>query len=75
MYDGNTKEDTDDQEADEAIYCEGICKSWVHRKCAGLSNIVYIYCMLFEQLSLITELTIDIEGLKANMLNLHRILL
>ena len=61
--------------------------SWVHHKCAGLSNtwfsklftmnkpFVCIYCMLFEQLSLVTELTVDIKGLKANMLILHRILL
>ena len=78
ICDKNITEDTEDSEGEEAIYCEGICKSWVHRKCAGLSNtwftklsttnkpFICIYCMLFEQISTIQELKEDIKSLKIN---------
>ena len=34
---------------DDAIFCEGNCQSWVHRRCAGLSTI------LFKELTSTTE--------------------
>lgn len=48
------KEATDDSPGDEAIYCEGQCEAWFHRKCAGISKKAYeqagesenpFYCM------------------------------
>ena len=29
-------EDDENQARDEAIFCEGLCQRWLHRKCAGL---------------------------------------
>ena len=31
-------EDDEEQTGDEAIFCEGLCQGWLHRKCAGLTN-------------------------------------
>ncbi len=28
----------DDKE--DSIFCEGVCKDWIHRTCAGLSNLL-----------------------------------
>ena len=52
------KESTQDgQPSDEAVYCEGGCAAWFHRKCSGLSKSAYamagesespfycVYCM------------------------------
>ena len=34
-------EDTDDIAGDDAVYCEGTCAIWLHRKCASMAKIVY----------------------------------
>ena len=31
-------EDTDEQDGDESIFCEGLCQGWLHRWCAGLTK-------------------------------------
>ena len=31
-------EPTDHFEGQDAVFCEGICNSWLHRKCVGLSQ-------------------------------------
>ncbi len=28
-------------ETEESIFCEGVCKDWIHRKCAGLSRAAF----------------------------------
>jgi len=38
ICDETIKEPTKHRKGDEAIYCEGFCEAWIHRKCAGLSN-------------------------------------
>ena len=52
------KEPTDKAPGDEAIFCEGQCEAWFHRKCAGISKKVYestsesdnpFYCILCLQ--------------------------
>ena len=30
-------EDGDDVTGDDAVFCEGICDTWMHRKCVGMS--------------------------------------
>ena len=36
---------TDEREGQDSIFCEGMCKSWLHRRCAGLSK------KLFDEIS------------------------
>ena len=72
-------EETEEQDGEEAIFCEGLCKNWIHCKCAGLSNVwfsklsssnkpfVCVYCTLFEQISIITELKEDVKNLKIKL--------
>ena len=60
---------------DEAIFCQGLCQGWLHRKCAGLANTFFqklkenlcVFCQLFEQVSLIDELKEDIRVLKTKL--------
>ena len=33
------KEQTKNKKGDDCIYCEGSCEAWLHRKCAGLSQV------------------------------------
>ena len=59
-------EPTDDEPGDEAVYCEGKCESWFHRKCVGLSRTAYtlasepesppFYCLLCMQLVYLNEI-------------------
>ena len=37
----NIKEDTDQTEGEDALFCEGDCQAWVHRKCVGMSKKMY----------------------------------
>ena len=37
----NAAEDTQSS-GDEAVFCEGKCEAWFHRKCAGLSKTAFI---------------------------------
>lgn len=79
ICDQTIQEDNEEQAGEEAIFCEGLCKSWLHRKCAGLSNICFnkfsksnnkflcVYCRLFEQTSLVEELRDEVNNLKAKL--------
>ena len=61
-------EDTNKNDGEDAIFCEGRCNSWLHRKCAGLSNSTFqhlsvsnspflcVYCLLSNQATQIAEL-------------------
>ena len=72
-------EDDEEQIGDEAIFCEGLCQGWLHRKCAGLSNTFFkkftgtnrkflcVFCQLFEQVTLVEELREDVNNLKAKL--------
>ena len=34
-------EQTKTKKGQDAIFCEGLCKAWLHRRCAGLSTIIF----------------------------------
>ena len=72
-------EDDEEQTGDEAIFCEGLCQGWLHRRCAGLTNAFFqkfiktnkkflcVFCLLFEQVSLVEELKEDVKDLKSKL--------
>ena len=37
----NIQEGTDQTEGEDALFCEGDCQAWVHRKCVGMSKKMY----------------------------------
>ena len=37
----NIVESNDEVDGDDAVYCERDCKAWLHRKCVGMTKIVY----------------------------------
>ena len=37
----NIQEDTNQTEGKDALFCEGDCQAWVHRKCVGMSKKMY----------------------------------
>jgi len=79
ICDQTIQEASEEQVGEEAIFCEGLCKGWLHRKCTGLSNICFnklsksnnkflrVYCRLSEQISLVEELRDEIKSLKAKL--------
>ena len=72
-------DDSDELTGEDAIYCEGLCNGWLHCKCAGMSNKCFarladsnnkflcVYCMLFEQTTLVKDLSEEINSLKAKL--------
>jgi len=72
-------EENENQMGEEAIFCEGNCQGWLHRKCAGITNVYFnkltksnnkflcVYCRLFEQASLVEELQEEVKNLKAKL--------
>ena len=68
-----------DVAGDDAVYCEGICTTWFHRKCVSMSKAVYDKlgepdykdpylcpnCMINKQSNEITELKILVKTLTA----------
>jgi len=56
-------------EGDDAVYCEGSCQGWIHRRCAGLTRPAFeklgepdtqylcMYCMMASQNNEISKLT------------------
>ena len=34
-------EQTKTRKGQDAVFCEGLCKGWLHRRCAGLSTILF----------------------------------
>jgi len=69
-------------DGDDAVFCEGVCQGWLHRKCAGLSRPVFdklsesdnprvcLQCMLHNQAKEITELKSAINALTTEISNL-----
>ena len=69
-------------DGDDAVFCEGVCQGWLHRKCAGLSRPVFdklsesdnpyvcLQCMLHNQAKEITELKSVINALTTEINNL-----
>ena len=68
-------EDTDNETDDDAVFCEGICQAWIHRKCVSMSKVVYEKvgksddpyicpnCIIIKQSQEITELKIIVKDL------------
>jgi len=69
-------------EGDEAVFCEGDCQGWIHRKCGGMthsafnklgeSDTSYLFsqCMLANQNKEISKLTNIIRDLNASIVSL-----
>ena len=41
-------ESSDDTDGDDAFFCEGDCKAWLHRKCVCLSKKLYDKLSIFD---------------------------
>ena len=75
-------EPSDSHDGEEAILCEGRCNNWLHRHCAGLSNIHFdialtssdqfmcVFCVLKSQADQILELRSSIKDLTQELANL-----
>ena len=69
-------EDSENTEGHDAVYCEGTCDTWIHRRCAGLSKTLFkVYqnsdkpyhcphCKLLEYETLTKELISRLEALE-----------
>lgn len=72
---------------EDAVFCEGDCKAWIHRKCLGMSILVYDklskckdpymcpHCTIFKQSNEITKLrnqVIDLTSELASMKTLEQ---
>lgn len=76
------EEGTDEKDGEDGIFCEGSCNSWLHRKCAGLSNSIFqhlsdsktpflcVYCLLTNQAAQIAELKSTLAQLTSKFSNL-----
>ena len=63
-------------EGEEAVFCEGLCNAWIHRKCSGLTSGLFdivsesnepfrcCYCMLTHQRNEINTLKSLVESLR-----------
>lgn len=74
-------ESTEDSQSsgDEAVFCEGKCEAWFHRKCAGLSKTAYtmasesespfycMYCLQVLHANEIAELKAQISSLTSKV--------
>ena len=72
-------EDTNEKDGEDAIFCEGSCNSWLHRKCAGLSSETFqhlsdsnkpflcVYCLLPNQAVQIAELKSTLAKLTSKL--------
>jgi len=86
ICDETIKEPTKHRKGDDAIYCEGYCEAWIHRKCAGLSNTNFtvlsnagdshtyfcLYCELQAQKAEIDNLMETITQLQTSLSELKR---
>lgn len=69
-------------EGDEAVFCEGNCQGWIHRKCAGITRPAFdklgepdtqylcSYCMLVSQNNEISKLAGIIKDLNSSIVSL-----
>ena len=72
----------ENSDGDEAVFCEGDCQGWIHRKCAGLTRPAFLklgesdsqylcsHCMLVNQNSEINKLMNTIKDLNASIVSL-----
>ena len=70
---------------DDAIYCEGVCAAWLHRKCASLSKCAYVKlsncddpyvcpnCTIIKQAEEIAKLKKTAETLAAELAGLKNL--
>ena len=75
-------EPTDKTNGQQAIFCESICNSWLHRQCAGLSEVLFNkyaksegpfycpHCRLIAQDSQLQELKTIVDGLAKEVISL-----
>ena len=75
-------EASDTREGQQAIFCESICNSWLHRQCAGLSEALFNkyatiedpfycpHCQLISQDSQLQELKATVESLAKEVMAL-----
>ena len=75
-------EASDTREGQQAIFCESICNSWLHRQCAGLSEALFNkyatiedpfycpHCRLISQDSQLQELKATVESLAKEVMAL-----
>ena len=80
VCDTGITEDTDDVAGDDAVYCEGTCATWLHRRCVSMSKSMYDKlgeseipylcpnCMLSKQSNEITELKNLIKALTTQVI-------
>ena len=73
---------TEDSDGQEAIFCESICNSWIHRQCAGLSQALFKileeseepfycpHCRLIAQDKQLRELKTMVEDLSKEVVSL-----
>jgi len=74
-------------EGDEAVYCEGSCQGWLHRKCAGFTRPAFdrldeadtqylcTYCAAESQSKEMSKLTDTIKGLNTAITTLTETIL
>lgn len=72
----------EEQMGHDAVYCEGICQCWLHRKCAGLSKQTFdalgesddpyhcTHCTLIAQQKEISDLKEQVKSLSSQLENL-----
>jgi len=68
-------------EGDEAVFCEGDCQGWIHRKCAGMTHSAFnklgesdtpylcLQCILANQNREISKLANIIRGLNVSIVH------
>ena len=78
-------EDGDDVTGDDAVYCEGICDTWMHRKCVGMSKIVFDNlggsndpylcptCVISKQSKEISKLRVLVKSLTSELSSLKNL--
>ena len=72
-------DDDADDTGDDAVFCEGTCQAWIHRKCVSMSKTIYTklgnsddpylcsYCMIAKQSLEIAELKNIVKDLTSKI--------
>ncbi len=73
------KEATSNTKGEDAVFCEGICQSWMHRQCIGMSIATFqgvtksqapFHCLYCSQVK-ISELQNTIKNLETKLVSLQ----